>query len=276
MSLVFSDTATKQGLVQEYERELGFDYGDVSGNPTLLAEFVAQANQAKDDATAIAVRSEGRWQFDDSTQTDYPIISMDLIAGQRDYALTTDQDGNAILDIYRVFVASQNGIFFEVLPVDVQTKDALPMEGTQSGQLFSNGTDSFTNGQNATGTPIRYDKLANAIFLDPVPSYNRRLVQEGQSGLKAYVNREATRWASTDTTKKSGFPGLFDKYFYLKPAMNKARRLNSPATYARIAAEVLKLEGDPAQNIPGAIGAYFSRRARDERARLTTSRDSNR
>lgn len=269
MSLVFSDTSTKQGLVQEYEREIGLAYGDVSGNPDLLDEFVAQSNQAVDDATGIAIKAEGRWQYDDSNASDYPIITTNLVSGQRDYTFTTDQDGNAILDVYKVFVASQSGLFREIQPVDVETGDALPLDGATSGQLYTAGLTSFTNGQNASGTPIRYDKLGTSLFLDPIPNYNY------VGGLKCYVNREAAHFVSTDTTKKPGFPGQFHKYFYLKPAMNYARRFGL-SSYDRIRGEVQALEGDPIANLPGLIGAHFSRRSRDERMRLTTSRDSNR
>lgn len=270
MSLVFSDTSTKQGLVQEYEREIGLDYGDVSGNATLLAEFVSLLNQSLDDAAAIAVKSEGRWQWDDSNQTDYPIITTNLVLGQRDYTFTTDQDGNAILDVYKVFVASPAGIFREMQPVDVQTGDATPRNGAASGQLYTaDSLMSFTNGQNASGSPSRYDKLGNSLFLDPIPNYNY------PGGLKCYVNREASHFTSADTTKKPGFPGQFHKYFYLKPALAYARR-NTLESYPRILGEVQKLEGDPIGETPGTIAIHFSRRSRDERPRLSTSRDSNR
>jgi hypothetical protein len=268
MSLVFNDTLTKRGIVQLYESECGYSDGDVSGNTTRLKKLTADVNLALDDFTALAIKADGRWQFDDSNQTDYPILTTNLVAGQRDYAFTTDNAGNLILDIFKVFVASQTGVFTELRPVDVESGDDSPLIGAASGQIGSASMSSFTDGRNATGTPNRYDKLGNGIFLDPVPSYSYA------NGLKVYVNREGSYFAYGDTTKKPGVPGLFHRYFALKPALDYCRR-NNRKNYAAIAAEILKFEGDEARGIVGSIQAYFSRRNKDERARLTAGRDSN-
>src|SRR5205809_836405 len=148
MSLVFSDTTTKKGLVQEYERECGFEYGDVSGNATKLAEFTAAVNITLDDFIKLAITSDGRWQFDDSNQTDYPIVSTNLVSGQRDYSFTADGSGNLVLDVFRVLCANSAGLFQDLVSVDVESKSEERLTGTQSGVLSSYGTDSFVNGQN--------------------------------------------------------------------------------------------------------------------------------
>lgn len=267
MSLVFNDTSTFRGLVQIYEREIGANQGDISGDTTKLKQFTADCNLALDDFVVLALKSSGRWQFDDSNQTDYPIISTNLISGQRDYSFTTDGSGNLILDIYKVFVANASGLFTEITPVDVQSATNLGSFGNTSGRVWNNSDDlsSFTNGQNASGVPFRYDKTANSIFLDPIPNYNYT------NGLKVYINREATYFSYDDTTKSAGIPGTFHKYLALKPALDYARR-NSLANLPRLEAEVVKLEGLPGQ--PGLIAEYFGRRARDERWRLTIKNDS--
>lgn len=208
-----------------------------------MAQFVSDCNQALDDFWAIAIPASGTWQLDDSGHSDYPIITTDLVASQRDYSFTTDQQGNLILDIYRVFVklSASSSIYQEIYPIDVQSDI---------------GTEGFTDGQNLTGTPDHYDKTANGLFLDPIPSY------ASTNGLKLYINREASYFTTSDTTKKPGVHGDLHKYFYLKPASEYARR-NNLANYRNIEREVLKLEGINGRG--GLIRETYARREKDVR-----------
>lgn len=253
MSLVFSDTESNKGIVQMYERECGFELGTISGNTTKLKNLTADVNLALDDFTELAIKSSGTWQIDDSGHTDYPIITTDLISGQRDYTFTTDGSGNLILDIYKVLVADPSGKYTEIKPVDVQSQG---------------DTSTFTDGQNSGGTPTRYDKTANGFFLDLIPNYNYT------NGLKVYINREASYFTYTDTIKKPGVPGIFHKYFYLKPASDYSRR-NSLANKKDLEDELMKMEGSERLGIDGSIKEYFSARPKDERPRINPARQNN-
>lgn len=254
MSLVFSDTSTYKGIIQEYEREIGVERGFISGNADRLLEATAAINLALDDYFTIALTASGTWQLDDSNySTSYPIITTNLVNGTRDYAFTADSTGALILDIYRVMVADQNGIFSEITPIDQQSDQDVT---------------SFFDGRNQTGIPSRYDKTANGIFLDPIPSYNYT------NGLKVFINREASYFSSTDTTRKPGIPGLHHRYLALKPALDYARR-NGRANVALIEAEVLKMSGDTSRNIMGTIGEYFAFRQKDVRKRMTAMVEDN-
>jgi hypothetical protein len=235
-----------RGLVQLYELEIGANRGDVSGNPERLAQFVSDCNQALDDFLTIAIPASGTWEFDDSNQSDYPIMKTDLVSGQRDYTFTTDGSGNLVLDIYKVAIygSPTATTYTAIYPID-------ELEEEYGGILTENP---------AGGTPYRYGKMANGIFLDPVPNYS------ADSGLKLYVNREASYFTVSDTTKKPGVPGNLHKYFYLKPAAEYARR-NNLANQDRLMAEVLKMEGSPGR--VGTIAQQFARRARDERRGLS-------
>lgn len=256
MSLAFNDTTSYKGIVQIYEKEIGVPRGTVSGDTDKLKELTADVNVALDDFVTLAIKSSGTWKWDDSNQTDYPVITTNLVSGQRDYSFTTDGGGNLILDIYKVFVANSAGVFVEMYPVDVETGTDVPTVVAGSGQLYTS-LSSFTDGQNRTGIPTRYDKQSNALFLDPIPNYNYT------NGLKMYVNREASYFVYTDTTKKPGIPGLFHRYLALKPALDYARR-NELKNYQLIQAEVLRMEGNESAGIKGAIQEYFSERPRDE------------
>lgn len=245
MSLPFSDTTTKKGIIQEIETECGFRDGDISGNTTLLKKFTSSVNLALDDFWAIAIPASGKWQLDDSNQTDYPIITANLVSGQRDYAFSSDGSSNLILDIYKVLAANSSGVFTELAPVDQQ-----------------NGPDvaAFLDGRNGTGIPSRFDKTGNGLFLDPIPSYNYT------NGLKVLINREASYFTSSDTTKKPGVPGIFHRYFVINPAFSYARS-QGLQTYNRLSEEKVKLEES--------IRYHFAGRERGVRRAMTPNIENN-
>lgn len=239
--LQFSDTTNYRGILQQLERELGFDAGDITGSTSKLKHFTADINLAWDNYLAIALPASGTWQYDDSNHSDYPIIKTNLVSGQRSYLFTTDEQSNLILDIYKVAILSSATatLYQEISPIDQQSGGSAP-------DLIAENT--------ATGTPEAYDKTGNAIFLDPPSGYN------ATNGLKVYINREANYFVTTDTTKKPGCPGLHHRYFVLRPALDYARR-NKLAIEGSLRNEVLTLERS--------IEEYFGRRNRDENHRLT-------
>lgn len=203
MSIPFSNTTTKNGILQIIERTLGFADAEITSNTTRLAQFTGMCNLALDDAWAIIFKVGGKWQFDDSNHTDYPFITTNLVDGQRDYTFTTDGSSNLILDVYKVMAKNPStGFYYELEPVDQQNDAHM---------------DTFYNGQLQEGTPDRYDKTGNGIFLDVIPNYN------STAGLKVYVNREGSYFATSDTTKKPGFDGLCHEYIPLKASYMYAR-----------------------------------------------------
>jgi hypothetical protein len=250
MSIQFSNTTTKRGLIQLCERYCGFNDGDISGNTTLLAQFTADLNNALDDTYSTIFKAGGTWQFDDSNHTTYPIMTTDLVAGQRDYTFTADGGGNLVLDIYKVTVKDEYGIYHEIYPVDQQSPDTNAVN-----------VDSFIDGIEKQGKIDRYDKTANGIFLDKVPAYN------ATDGLKVYINREGSYFTTSDTTKKPGFAGLFHEYLSLVVAYKYART-HDIKNIDRLERDMLLMEQK--------IGDYYGRRERDIIRRLTPNRENNR
>ncbi len=250
MSLQFSDTSSYKGIVQVFEKEIGASYGDISGNTTKLKSFTADSNLAMDEFLEIGFGPSGMWQLDDSNHEKYPFIKTNIVSGQRDYAFTTDQQGNLILDIYRVMVADSNGVYREIYPVDQQT----PTNNNVN-------TDTFIDGNETAGTPTRYDKTANGIFLDLVPNYSRT------NGLKVFINREGSYFVYTDTTKKPGFPGTLHKWFALRPAQDYIRRNGTVAQLNKITIEV--------ENMKAMIKQAFGRRQKDILNRMVANRENN-
>ena len=214
-----------------------------------VAEKTADINLALANVWSMIFECGGTWQFDDYNHTDYPIITTDLVSGQRDYAFTSDGSSNLILDIYKVMVAGADGIYREIYPVDQQSPN----------NAVTN-VDTFINGQDKTGTPTRYDKTANGIFLDLIPNYNLT------NGLKVFINREGSYFTTSDTTKKAGFSGLFHEYLALRPSYQYAYR-NSLKNEARLEREMFKIET--------AIRKHYGNRERDVRRGMTANREDN-
>lgn len=167
-----------------------------------LANKAIDINLALDEALATIFNLGGTWQFDDKNHTADPIITTDLVASQRDYHFTTDEQGNIILDILEVWVKdSSAGEFQKLERIDMARTDTLSMN----------------DGNNDTGTPTKYALVGNGIFLDLIPSY------ASTGGLKLIINREASYFTSSDTTKTAGIDGLCHDFLYLKPAYEYAR-----------------------------------------------------
>lgn len=247
MSLQFSDTTNKNGIIQRIEMELGFPDAYISGDSTRMSQWAASINLALDRAFHIIFGADGKWQFDDKNLTDYPIITTNIVASQRDYSFTTDEDGNVILDIARVFYRSSTTTpYYELFPVDAQSD-------------LESEISTIVDGMNAEGQPTKYDKTATGIFLDMIPP------SAVTSGLKLYINREGSYFATVatfDTTKKPGFAGLYHEYLVLEPVYRYARA-NNLVNKETLKRDVLEMEKQ--------ITDYYSRRAKDERIVLTPS-----
>lgn len=192
---------------------------------------------ALDRALHLIFQADGRWQFDDSNHTDYPIITTNIVANQRDYTFTSDANSNLILAIQKVAIlqSATATVYEEITPADAQTDGYSPY---------------VQNDTSITGIPNMYDKLANGIFLDPIPSYS------ASAGLKIYISREGSYFAYTDTTKKPGFAGLYHDYLAVYPAWQYAQA-NGLANQNALFQNVLMLEKS--------IEEHYSKRADDER-----------
>lgn len=224
MSLVFSNTTSKSGLIQLIERNLGMADAFISGNATRLAQFTGLLNLGMDRVWSIIFEVATQSNPDDTNHTDYPIQFFNLVSGQREYSFTTDEDGNLITDIVKVAIKDSSGIFHEIPSVDQQ--------GRQNNNI---DVDSFIDGRNATGTPVRYDRTATGIFLDPIPSYN------STQGAKIFIKREGSYFATSDPTKKPGFAPSFHEYPALYASYNHARAngLKAQETFKR---DMLEME----------------------------------
>lgn len=187
MSLQFNITASPyNGLIQRCEINVyGEDaLGRISGNTTLLGLWTTRLNQSKLKMEAWALEADGLWQHDDKSHTDLPTITTNIVADQREYTFDTDEEGNKILEILRVYY--KHGDVYELIePIDETLEE------------------SIYDGQNVYGAPRAYGKKGNTIILDRMPE------NAITGGLKVETTREDTFFTTADTTKYGGYD-LFD------------------------------------------------------------------
>ncbi len=240
MSNVFNDTDSDLGLMQLYEDEIGANRGVISGNVAKKKYFTRDANLALDKYTEIAIKnSKLGWQWDDSNHTKYPIITIDITQDVRDYAFTTDEQGNLMLGIFKVLrKASSTGPYEEIFPRDVQSEYT---------------TESFSDGLSVRAVSMEYEKAANGIFLRNLPP------ETIEDGMKIYINREASHFVYTDTTKMPGIPGTHHEYIAIRAARDYARR-KSLKVWEKLELQVQEWEKDG-----GTIARHFATREADTR-----------
>src|ERR1035437_6607564 len=120
MSLQFNDTSSaKSGLIQECESQVFGDnaYGRISGDTSLLATFTRYINEALNRIVNLIMTADGRWQYDDTNNTDFPIattsLSTTLGSEQQDYSFDI-----TMLRILRIEVMDNTGAFRKLTPID--------------------------------------------------------------------------------------------------------------------------------------------------------------
>ena len=242
--MLINDTTNRLGIVQVLEDLTSTQSASSSSYP--LRTKIRDINLAFDDYTMLAIESSGTWLADDTNQTDYPIITTNLVSSQQDYSFTVDETGNQILDIYRVEVKDSNGNWQLLSAYD---------ENDEETALSAQET--------VTGTPTRYSKTANGIFLDKIPSYN------STGGLKIYFSRTPYYFtvdgSDVVTPTKPGIPNQHHRYLALKPAYWYWLPKDSQrATLYKN--ELIQLETQ--------IQDYYAQRTKDEKPRLAVKQSS--
>jgi len=225
----FNNTTEKDGIIQDCEFWLfAGNYGQITGNTNLLRTFTSLANNALDSVTTAVLESDDRWEYDDSTYTDYPIATTDIVSGQRDYVLSVTH-----LKVLRVEWKDSTGNWILGKPIDLEDVPVARDEW-----LATNTT------------PIYYDKLSNSIFLYPTPNYN------STGGLRVYYQREPNYFVYTDTTKTPGFASICHRLVSLKACYDFAVANNLSDKITVLRDEIAKRDLE--------LRKFYGRRNKDE------------
>lgn len=227
--MTFNNTTTKDGIIQDCEFWLfASNYGAISGNASNLATFTSLSNRALDSVVTSIFESDDRWEFDDTTYTDYPIATTDLNNGQRDYVLSVSH-----LKVTRVEAKDEQGEWYKLKPIDLVD--------------INQARDEFMK---EDGQPMYYDKLANSVFLYPAPNY------DSAGGLRVYYQREPNYFLSSDTDKEAGFATVLHRLISLKASYDYAVANNLTDKITVLGAEIEK------KNLE--LRKFYGRRNKDE------------
>jgi len=132
---------------------------DSTAFPT--ATRLIYANQAQSRIAGVIIGTDGRWNWDDSNQTNLPIGTTDLVSGQEDYSFDDE-----FLKVKKVQILDSSGATQRLTSKDMKDYTSTYQDNAASG-----------------GTPLNYDKDGRSIFLNPIPNYN------STAGLKVYFQR---------------------------------------------------------------------------------------
>lgn len=236
--MVFKDTATKTGLIEDCELLLFGEYGKISGNTDLLYTFTNLLNRQYDKAITLIIENDGRWQADDTSYTTTMVNTTSIVSGQWAYG----QDANH-LKYLRIRVKDSAGTWHTLTATDL-TDSEYPDFGSASD----------------TGLPTHYDKQGDLLMLYPTPNYSQN------ASLEVTVQRVPNYFAYDDTTKEAGIAPVFHRFLSLGAALDYAI-VNSLQSKNDIAT----LFNDERTRME----AFYSRRNRGERDRLLAAQQNN-
>lgn len=187
--MVFSDTSTSLGIVQDITFKTN---ADLVSFP--IADRTRSVNNWYMKVTSWIIESDGRWQWDDSNQTDQPTATTDLVEDQRDYRLLTGAPSTSQdwLVVERVEIQNSGGTKTLIFPIDKRD-----VQG------------SIDQNYSTSGQPNYYDFDGTQLKLYPACNYAKT------DGLKVWFKRAPLLFAATDTTKRPGFASIYHEILSL-------------------------------------------------------------
>lgn len=202
-----------------------------------IDEITLSVNIWLDKVFSWILQADKRWSFDDNNQSDLPIGTIDLVANQRDYGLSAA----TILNLLKVACKDANGNYKILTSYgidDPNAKDVIEQRGS-------------------AGTPTRYIKHGNAIYLDPKPSY------ASTAGLRLFFQRNTVPFTTADTTAVPGFAKPFHDILAMGAAYDYLQKEGS-ARADRLLLAIEKMKAD--------LIEFYSARSEDQRPRMTLRR----
>lgn len=182
----YSSTTTKAGIVQFSEDLCKLGDGGITNDTTLFLKFTSFINQAYKKVSMALLRVDKRWKWDDTNYTDFPIATINLVSGQRDYTLPAAVSGGNASTLWKlnlVEVMNSTGTYSKIEP-------------------FYDGELEGIN----SGLPSRYKLIGNSIRLDAIPLTGSVTLT---AGLRITFQRSIIEFTTSSTTEQ---PGFFDTY----------------------------------------------------------------
>jgi hypothetical protein len=180
----FSDTSTKQGLLQDVEFWTNLGDGTITGDATLKAVFTRLLNVRYAQAIARMQLVSGKDGVEDTNYTDQQFSAFTIVNGQNDYQFLTDEDGNTITDITGVLIRPS------ATATDYEPLDRLNLSDADALLIMS------PNASN-TGVPTGFIEKNNTVYFNTLPDYT--------ATAKLFYRLVPSYFVAGDTTKKPGF-----------------------------------------------------------------------
>lgn len=185
-----------------------------------------------DKILGLILQADGRWKFDDVNNTGEPTGIFDLVANQNYVEVT----GATYLKISKVLIL--DGSYYDILtPVDEHSADAANMLEKRN-----------------SGTPKRYLKKGENIYLDPYPA------SALTNGLKVFCQKNVHYFVSGDTTAKPGFAQPFHRLVSLYASEDYLIAENMMGRLVAVRQKIQQMEAD--------LIAFYSSRDDDQKISL--------
>lgn len=154
------------------------------------------------------IKSQDGWRWDDSNNTDLPVATTNLVTGQSDYLLPTD---NITVDRLEITYDGTNWV--KVNRIDIN-EDGNPTDSSSVANNYS------------TANPF-YQLIGRSVILFPTPTENV------SNGLKIWGSRLSSAFTSGDYTggtKSIGFDKNFHEAVAIKMSMDYCIANDMPRT----------------------------------------------
>ena len=214
------------------------------------ALLLIRVNTAYEKVVAKILGCDGRWQFDDTNYTSFPIATTTLVNSQPDYTFDT-----AHLKIERVEVMDANGNYYPLEPID----------------LDDLGGIAPTEFHETDGRPYYYDKQGNSLVLYPAPDNGVSVTLS--AGLKVFFQRTADTFTSAQVSTGTKVPGFASPFHHVLAYM---AALPYAMSYKKdrvpmILDEIKKVMGDEERKVTGTLEKFYGKRQKDERQILSVA-----
>lgn len=183
--MVFSDTTNKNGCIQFIENLCRLGDGGITNDSVLFKQITGYFNQSDKEVSIALLRADKNAKWDDFKYTDFPIASIDLEVGIRDYVIPGATSGGNISTNWKI-----NKI--EILQADGVTYSKIDL-------MDLNEEEATTS----TIAPSKYNILGGSIRFKELPSTNVT------AGIRFTFQRSGVEFTTSSTTQQ---PGYFDAY----------------------------------------------------------------
>ena len=200
-----------------------------------LTDRTRNVNIMLDEVVSELYKADPNYQWDDTTNTDFPIATLTLTSGQDHYTML---DSASV--IWKVRMKDEAGVLRTLTP-----------------RLKSEFSDSQLN--SSGGSPVGYYKLGGAVFPVPTPNYGF------SAGVELTFQRGANHFTIATTDTVPGFNTRFHQYL----SVGSAHR------YAVASGLVKKAKALSAMKeaIKADILEHYAKRSPDDRTRMRIKRN---